>query len=353
MVKPSFHFLRPDWSLLNGWNALVGVLGLGLILGAGLIAGAPGAGAIAAGGAVSVAFGAVMSFSHWRGAPLTLVAAGMALSAVVGSLAGQALPALVLVSAVWAALTALASAMGLGAWWIAMQWSVALIVAGAYPSGLTGAAERGGLVLLGGAAQTVLSLLIWRIRGPGDPIEPPLRIREAFALLKVGMAGRRHPVLFAFRAVVAVALATLAAHGLGLANGYWAPMTVIVVLKPRWRETWERGVGRILGTASGAILASLAAVVIGANPWPVAFCALLAGGVAIALQRVSYLFFAAALTAYVVYLLALLHTPAAVVAVHRVAATLLGGGVALATDAALTPFNPWREKTPSVSEAPA
>jgi hypothetical protein len=345
-------FLRPDWSALSLWNGGIGGLGLGLVILTGLLLGSPAASAIAAGGAISVAFGAVMSFSHWRGAPLALAGVGMAVSAFIGSLAGHSLPALVLLSGVWAAGTALATTLGLGAWWIVLQWSVGLIVAGAFPASLGGALERGGLVLAGSVVQTGASLIAWRWRGPGEPIEAPYPLGEVMGMVKASFAARRRPIGLALRAAIAVMLATLAAHGLGLANGYWAPLTAVVVLKPRWRETWQRGTQRIIGTCVGAVAATLAAVLIGSNPWLVGAFAFLAGAAAIAVQRVGYAVFTAALTAYIVYLLALLHTPAPTVAVHRVIATLLGGALAICVDGALSAVNPWRERAPDTTDAP-
>jgi hypothetical protein len=344
-------FLRPDWSALNLWNGLIGGSGLGLIILLGLVSGSPAASAIAAGGAVSVAFGAVMSFSRWRGAPLALAGVGMAISAFIGSLAGHSLPVLVAVSGLWAAATALATTLGLGAWWIVLQWSVGLIVAGAYPASLVGALERGALVLAGSVVQTGASLIAWRWRGPGEPIEPPYPLSGVAGQLRAAFAARRHPILFACRAAAAVMVATLAARGLGLANDYWAPLTAVVVLKPRWRETWQRGAQRIVGTCVGAVAATIAAVIIGPEPWLIGACAFGAGAAAIAVQRVSYAVFSAALTAYIVYLLALLHTPAPTVAAHRVIATLIGASLAVAVDGVLSALDPWRSPTRSPSAA--
>ncbi len=305
---------------------------------AGVLSGHAAAAAVAAGGAITVGFGAVQTFSHTRSAPMVLAAAGMAVSACIGSLAGHSVAALAVVSGVWAMAAALATTMGTGAWWIVLQWAVALIVAGAFPAELTGAVQRGLLVLAGAAVQTALILLLWRLRGPYAHLEPPMHLHEALALFRQNLAERRDPALFALRAALTVMLATVIAHASTLANGYWAPMTAIVVLKPRWRETAERGLVRILGTASGACIAGGAAVLIGASPGVLAACALVAGVVTVALQRVNYGLFTAALTAYIVYLLALLHTPAALVAVHRVVATLIGGGLALAVDGLLSPL---------------
>jgi hypothetical protein len=341
MLLDQFAFLRPDWSALNLWNACISLVGLGAILALGLALDRPGAAAIAAGGAITVGFGAIMSFSRWRGAPLTLAAIGMAVCGAVGSLAGHSMVMLCACSALCAAITALATTISVGAWWIALQWAVALIVAGAYPADLEGALQRAALILGGAALQTLVALAAWVWRGPGEPLEPPIPLGPALQALKARLVERRHRGLFTFRAALTVVVATIVSHQVGVANGYWAPMTAIVVLKPRWRETWERGIGRILGTLIGASAATLAAVGIGHTPAAVAACVLLAGFAAVALQRVNYMAFTAALTAYIVYLLALLHTPPPMVALHRLAATLIGGLTALVMEGLFAPFNPW------------
>ncbi len=292
-----------------------------------------------------------MAFSSWRGAPLVLAGVGMAVCAVIGSLAGQELVALCVVSAACAAVTALATTIGVGAWWIALQWSVALLIAGSFPADWTGAMQRGGLVLMGAALQGGITLLAWRWRGPGPAIEEPLPLRDSFRLLRSKFAERRHRGLFTLRAAVAVVAATLIAHRVGLANGYWAPLTTLVVLKPQWRDTWRRGVLRVLGTLFGAAAAGGLALLLKDQGVLIAVAALLAAFVAISLQRVNYALFTLFLTAYVVFALSLLRTPAPIIAAHRLAATLIGGAVALSLEGLFAPLNPWREaEAPGVNE---
>ena len=353
LSQDQFEFLRPDWSALSPWNGLIGAIGVGALLLTGVLTGQLAASAIAASGAIAVAFGAVMAFSSWRGAPLVLAGIGMAICAVIGSLAGQELLALCIVSAACAALTALATTLGVGAWWIALQWSVALLIAGSFPADWTGALERGGLVLLGAAIQGGVTLLSWRWRGPGVPLEESRPVRESFGLLKAKFAERRHRGLFTLRAAVAVVAATLIAHRVGLANGYWAPLTTLVVLKPQWRDTWRRGVLRVLGTFVGAAVAGGLALLLKDQGVLIALAAFLAAFVAISLQRVNYALFTLFLTAYVVFALSLLRTPAPVIAAHRLAATLIGGAVALGLEGMFAPFNPWRElEQPRANDRP-
>jgi uncharacterized membrane protein YccC len=237
-------------------------------------------------------------------------------------------------SGLFAVLTAYASILGPGAWWIVLQCAITLFISGAFPDGRRGALERGELVLAGGAVQLAVVSLAWRLDPrPWKPEHP--NVREAWRKVVTDRSWRGETELYVACAAVAVVLATVIAHAFGLANAYWAPMTALLVLKPQWQDTGARTAARVVGTFVGATVAGAAAVWLAPNTGLAAVGALAAAWASYALLDVNYAFFTAALTAYVIYLLALANTPEAEVAFHRVVATLIGAGLAFGVNALL------------------
>ena len=133
----------------------------------------------------------------------------------------------------------------------------------------------------------------------------------------------------ALRLAVVTGLAAMIAQAAGLPHGYWAALTVLIVLRPDYSSTFYRGVQRATGTVLGVGL-GLATVLLG----HFGSAALLAGVAvslfaAYALLTVNYLLFAVFLTDFVVVLLALLGLPADQTAPDRLIGTGLGTGLAL------------------------
>jgi len=133
----------------------------------------------------------------------------------------------------------------------------------------------------------------------------------------------------AIRLAAALLAGFLLAHGLGLANGYWVPMTAAVVVRGDFSGTLLRGVGRSIGTLLGAGLITLATSLTHPQaPVLVAGTTLAALGT-YALFRANYGLYSAFLTSTVVLLLALIGEPPAATAEERVVATALGAALAL------------------------
>ena len=57
---------------------------------------------------------------------------------------------------------------------------------------------------------------------------------------------------YAARLLVTMVVATAIYRNMHLKNGYWVPMTALLVLKPQWTGTLSRSVARVGGTLSGA-----------------------------------------------------------------------------------------------------
>jgi uncharacterized membrane protein YccC len=154
------------------------------------------------------------------------------------------------------------------------------------------------------------------------------RLRRMADRLLANCTWSSHFARHAIRLGVVLVIAVIAQHLLPLAHAQWIALTVILVLRPDFASTFTRGVGRVVGTVVGAILASVIAAF---HPSDAAYIvlAILFAGCAFALFNVSYALFSVAITGYIVFLLALGGAPEHASAVDRVAATLIGGLLAL------------------------
>ena len=156
--------------------------------------------------------------------------------------------------------------------------------------------------------------LIQRIRDLRSSLHP-VTARDAFA--------------YTLRLVLTVAIATEIYRRIGIQSGYWIPMTALLVQKPAFAETLTRAAARILGTLAGAWLGSLLIAYLAPGPVVLAILATLFALLAFATNSVNYGLFAACLTGYIVFLLALNQIPGPVIAHRRAWCTALGGVIAL------------------------
>lgn len=309
-------------------GGLICLPAIAALLAIGIASGHTGGALVAGSGAISVGFGTFQRFTDSKSAPMLLAALGMASSAVCGSLLGEIWPVLVLAAAMWAAVCAWALAFGMGAWWIALQWAIALFVAGAYPSGLHGALLRASLVLAGGALQFASVVLFWRCQSR-ERAGRAARMRTYLRFGRRQLAESVAFVGFALRAAAAVAICVTLSRTLEMPNGYWAPMTALLVIRPTLRETVSRGVARGLGTLIGAGVATLVAAALRPGAYLTAALVVLFAWGAYAMRRVHYAALTTCITACIVFLLALFGLPELANAAHRIVATLLGGVMAL------------------------
>jgi MFS family permease len=303
-----------------------------LLLAGGLLSGHLAFGAIAAGAAFMVGFGSARDLRRKRWAAMILATVGATIAAFVGCLAGEWTPALWAVSAAAAAGCAVLALIDEDLWWVMLQVVIALFIAGYYAGPPHAALERAGAVLAGGATQlAVVRGLAMIAPRAGRPL-PPAPPKPA--------APRRLMIAHALRAAVCVVLSWLAVERLGLANGYWAPMTAMLVLKPGLSETHTRGIARLTGTVVGCAAAALFVLAMGASaPWLLIAVALTAGA-AFAVQKAHYALLTTAVTATVVLLLTLAHVSGILqTAEHRLIATAIGGGLALVI-ARIAPHRP-------------
>ncbi len=333
MILPTVHeLIKLEWGQLRARRALPCMVAIVVCLAAGLLAGHSGAGMVAAGGAMTVGFGSFQWLGRSRIAPMLWATGGMAISAVAGSLVGHSGPGAVINAAVAGFGAGILLALGPGASWIGQQCAIVALVASGYPVGWDVAVSRAGLILAGGALQTGIMVVTWRWRrfqieqtepDPFDGIGPALRT------LWASLTWHSDAMHYALRQGTTLAVAAGMEHATGLPNGYWVPMTALLVLRPAFQPTFHRGVLRVLGTVVGAALATLLVRELRLDPVAVAALAALFAWLAYALINVNYGLFAIFLTGYIVFLLDFGGLSTQVVVAHRTLNTALGGGLAL------------------------
>ena len=313
-------------------NALPCALTLAVCLGVGLWCGKPDAGMVAAGGAMSVGFGAFQFLGGSRRAPMFWSTVGMSLSAMGGSLVGHAGLGAVL-NTCWAGFGAgILLALGPGASWIGQQCAIVALVASGYPVGGRVAVDRALLILAGGTLQTLVMIVAWKLRYPvvasveKDPFEG---FMPALRTLRAALTPQSAAFHYAVRCSATVTVAGLVQHFSALPNGYWVPMTALIVLKPDFQQTFFRGVERVIGTMIGAGLATLLVHELQLDLATTGLLVVLFAWLGYALINVNYALYAVFLTAYIVFLLDFGGLSTHVVVLHRTVNTALGGGLAL------------------------
>lgn len=156
--------LRMDWTQVEPLAALRCTIGVGVPLVAALILHQPAAGVFIAVGAVSVGFGSFQGAYRSRAATMLLASLGMALSLLVGSLAGHSTLMAAGAAAAWGFAAGVFVSLGPAASFVGLQSAVAVLVAGAYPTTVDEAAVRGLLVFIGGLIQTLFVVSLWPLR---------------------------------------------------------------------------------------------------------------------------------------------------------------------------------------------
>jgi uncharacterized membrane protein YccC len=154
-------------------------------------------------------------------------------------------------------------------------------------------------------------------------------MRDALNTLRANFSFDATYMRHAIRLAVIVAIAIVVQRFVPLAHAQWIGLTVALVLRPDFSSTFTRGLARISGTVGGAVIASGVAAF---HPPPSAYVALaiVFAALSFALFNVSYAVFSAAITGYVVYLLAFGGSPEHAAAIDRVLATAIGGLLAFA-----------------------
>ncbi len=274
--------------------------------------------AMATGSAFSVGFGLrrVRQTRSMLGAVVLMTAATL-----IGSLTGSHFVLFLIIASLSAAACACMALVDDDIWWVALQATIALLLASHYAGDIDAAWHRARIVCIAGAFQMLVVLLFDRLIPRSAP-KPVLNIpipATPHALLTYGGV-----------AASSVALAMLAAYGLHLDKAYWAPMTALIVLKPKYHLTRQRGFERVLGNVAGCTLATAVIWVL-----PPATATALALGIAgsalaYALIKARYAAFSLVVSFTAVMLLSSAHVSALYGSEQRVYATLLGGLISIA-----------------------
>jgi uncharacterized membrane protein YccC len=165
----------------------------------------------------------------------------------------------------------------------------------------------------------------------GPPPRPSLRLpaRDLLVTLRASLGTSSEAGRHALRLAAAAGGAEVIAQAAGLPHGYWAALTVLIVLRPDYGSTLQRGLQRAAGTVLGAALgvATVLLAHLGSDVLLVGIGVSLFA--AYAVFPVNYLFFAVFLTDFVVVLLAVAGLPADQTALDRLIGTGVGTGLAL------------------------
>jgi hypothetical protein len=346
------HFLADlysfDLSTLSFCEPAVSTVAVALCLFVGLGIGHPGAALLAGGGALTIGFGINQRICDSRLLPMLFGVLAMASATLAGSLAGHRGFAIVIASAISAAIYGVLTLRNAGVAWVGQQASIALFVASAFPSSVRAGLVRAGLIAAGGVVQILItSLALHMIPELRENIAAAPRsiyssLNEARRLYRNGLQGlseilpapsRRVSLVYAARLMITVALSTELYRRIGLQSGYWIPMTALLVQKPAFSETFTRALSRVAGTMAGAILSTILISHVTISPpllnWALAAATCFFAFWSFATLSVNYGIYSLCLTSYIVFLLSLNQIPGPEIAHRRALSTVAGAAIAL------------------------
>jgi uncharacterized membrane protein YccC len=334
-------------SYVFNWNNqtfradLILIMPVAICLAAGLCIGRPGVGMIAAGGAMTAGFGAKQSIDDSRLLPMVFVSLGMAFGAFLGVVVGHTNLLLVPIAALWGFGYGMLTRREAGYRWVGQQCVIIFLVASAFPASVEDALGRALLILSGGALQVLSAAILLRAFGQLSDhltsLARYIRTEETAlhsALLETAQSVRQRKILnsaLPYSLLVAITLATTTElyRRLQFPSGYWIPMTALLVLKPGITDTVNRAIARVLGTVTGAILASFCIAHLQPSSVVLAGLTLLFAWLSYGTLNVNYALYSSFITGYIVFLLSLASAPGPVIAQRRALCTALGGSIAL------------------------
>ena len=329
------------WNKSTPYPALEATIAIPMALAFGEFTGHRSAGSIAAGAAFTIGFAVFHEALSSTLLSMMLLTLGIASATLIGSVAAQ-WTVLVLLLCVVAALNyGLLASLDPTASWIGQQCGVYVMISSYFAQGLHYAVGRASMVLVGGALQMGLFALFrfWhKYSHPGDPAPPPLprqlRTRSLQLWRQVRQSARtRLTDSYVLRLAITLGLSTALYRGLHWKNGYWAPMTALLVLKPQWANTLSRGVARLAGTLVGAgVTVLLAHLFPPFHHWGYFLLVVGTAYGCFTLQAVNYALFSMVLTLYTVFLFGFGGFSERNAADLRLVNTAIGGGLALLVD---------------------
>ncbi len=363
---PSVHIFSDsivfDWKAQSFRADLIFLLPIAICLGLGLWLGHPGAGLIAAGGAFTVGFGAKQHIDDSQFLSMILVTLGTGSATFLGMVAGHTNFILVLIAAGAGFVYGMLSLRQAGVSWVGQQFLVFLLVASGFPFSPRAAAVRSSLVMAGGALQIISSSILLRLMKElrADLLKVACYLREEHQALRSSveqaarsLVKRDQPpsaVPYALRLAITLGVSTEIYRYFGFANGYWIPMTALLVLRPGLTDTVSRAIARTAGTLAGAMMASYALAHLSPTSFTLALLTVLFAWLAYSLNNVNYGLFTLCLTAYIVCLLALNSLPGKEVAYHRAISTIIGGSLALSVRLVVIRYRKQHQSQPGLPD---
>ncbi len=329
------------WNKSTPYPALESTIAVAIALLAGQISGHQSAGSIAAGAAFTVGFAVFHEALASTLLSMGLLTFGIASATLVGSLGAHWTPVVLLLCVAAAVNYGLLASLGPTTGWIGQQCATFVIVSSYFTQGLHYAVGRSSMVLAGGALQMAiyaLSTLLRRHAGPGKPPAPPIlhgmrtRATQLWTSLRAQLHWNADSTGYVLRLAVTLGLSTLLYRELHWRNGYWAPMTALLVMKPKWANTLSRGIARLTGTILGAAICGLLAIHPTFPHWVYFLLIISTAWICFALQAVNYAAFSTALTLYTVFLFAFGGFSERSAADLRLVNTVIGGVLALLVD---------------------
>ena len=347
------------WNKSTPYPAIESAIAVGVALLLGELTGHRSAGSIAAGSAFTVGFAVFHEALASTLLSMGLLTLGIASATLAGSLGAQWTPVVLLLCVVAAINYGLLAGLGNTTGWIGQQCGVFVIVSSYFAQGVHYAVGRSSMVLAGGALQMAVfagSSLLHRYRHPYVAMSTPVtrqllaRGRELRQTLRSELNWNASTTSYVLRLSITLGISTAIYRRLGWHNGYWAPMTALLVLKPKWANTLSRGIARLSGTLVGAAVCALLAIHPPFHHWAYFLLILATAWICFALQGVNYAAFSTFVTMYTVFLFAFGGFSEREAAGLRLGNTALGGVLALTVDfiaQKLGPlFAPTRAETP-------
>ena len=337
-IKVAKELIDTQWSGFAPASATRALPAILLPLAIAVATNRPVAGAIIAAGAMPLGVAFVLR-PPLHASAMVLASLGMGLSALVGTLAGHSNVATVIVAAAWSFWCRLLWALGANASWIGQQCVLNALVASGFRGTVRDAVIRAGLIFGGGLLQAIMATTTSRqlrqyLAPTGLAIlmqttEP--RLRADLQLLGANLTLDSEACRYAVRAALTIAVATTNYVAVGLQDGFWIPMIALIVLRENFHATLIRGLALAGGTLAGAWLATFLTAELRPGPIALAIMIIISVWLCYSLLNVNYMLFAACLTSYMVFVLALIGLPQQTIAHYRLLYAFVGAGLAILT----------------------
>jgi hypothetical protein len=327
------------WAKRTPMDGVRAVLAVVVALLAGQLSGHESAGAIAAGSAFTVGFAIFHEALASSLLSMALCTLAVASATLAGSLGAPHTSLVLLFTLIAAVNYGLLNGISPTAGWVGQQAATYAIIAAYFPKGPHYAVGRTAMVLAGGGLQMLVftGFFVLRRHKAKAPVATlhtrvQRRVTQIWGRLRTELSPHSGTAAYVARLAVTLLLSTWVYRRFHIRNGYWAPMTALLVLKPQWTGTLSRGIARLTGTLIAAAIAALLARTV-AIPLPVVFgLVIVCAWACYAFQAVNYAFFSLFITLYIVFLFRVGGFSQTSAAHIRLANTALGGALALGVD---------------------